>query len=254
MKTINYRLFISFFGLFFISSFSLTGETGSIQKSMARFDQAFIPVHYYVERGNMVHAKSALLSLDHEWNLLYEKYSNYKRGDWSESFRRTDEWMSDLCEQVDSNRQMWSASLLNHIQYEMKELRQKNGIKYYFDAVYDFESSWNTVVEITNDQMMCLYEWNEFEEFVRWSKRDWAVAEGQNLPVELLNLTDEQILGIQIRREILSKRLHNYRAILSCGDQGAAHREALSIQKAYFEFIRLLGRNYSGNSFMATVG
>lgn len=254
MRIINYRLLVSLLGIFLFSSFLLKGDAGSIQKSMARFEQAFIPVHYYVQKGNMIEAKSSLIYMDHEWNILYEKYSNHKAGDWSEAFRRTDEWMKDLCEQVNSNQKVWSATLLGHIQYEMKELRRKNGIKYYFDAVYDFESSWGTVVEITDDRMMCLYEWNEFEEFVRWSKRDWAVSESQDLPVELLNLTDEQIINIQIRREVLSKRLHNYRAILSCGDQGTAHREAVAIQKLYFEFIRLLGRNYSDRSFMATVG
>lgn len=254
MKTNNYRLYTSLLGIFIFSSILLKGETGNIQKAMMRFEQAFIPVHYYVEKGDMVHAKSALLYLDHEWNILYGKYANSKKGDWSESFRRTDEWMNDLCGQIDANRQVWSAALLGHIKYEMRELRRKNGIKYYFDAIYDFEGSWNTVVDITNDRMMCLYEWNEFEEFVRWSKRDWAVAESQNLPVQLLNLTDEQILSIQIRKEVLTEKLNNYRTVLSCGDQGAAHRAAISIQKAYFEFIRLLGRNYTANSFMATVG
>jgi len=254
MKTSNYRFFVSLIGLFLFASLPLKSETGNIQKSMMRFEQAFIPVHYYVEKGDMVRAKSALLHLDHEWNIFYEKYATRKKGDWLESFRRTDEWMNDLCGQIDANRKVWSAILLEHIKYELIELRRKNGIRYYFDAVYDFESSWSTVVEITNDKMMCLYEWNEFEEFVRWSKRDWAVAAGQSLPVEFLNLTDEQVLSSQKRREVLSEKLHHYRAVLSCGDQGAAHREAVAIKKLYFEFLRLLGRNYSASSFMATIG
>ncbi len=254
MKKIITYILLCFTFLAFAYGSSTQKQTAEISEAMYQLEKAYIPVNYYVQKRNMIGAKRAILSLDHEWNKFNNSFAKMKSTkDWKDSFLRMGDWMADLCTHVDANNVEWSAAALSHFRYELTDLRCRYHIHYYFDYLYSFGDSWAVVQHIAEDDKMCLYEWNEFESFVAAAKRDWAIAEQQNLPIEKMQMTDDDLITLMIKREKLSKLLDDFKNVLDCGDQGILQSKTKAIEDVYFEFLHQFGRFSAESSQMAEI-
>jgi len=223
-------------------SFLVQDKTAEISKAMYQLEETYIPVDYFVQKGNMIGAKRAILSLSREWDKFNNRFSKMKSTeDWQSSFLRMNDRMTDLYNHINANNIESSETALFYFRYELTDLRCRHHIRYYFDFLHSFGDSWRVAQYIAEDDKMCLYEWNEFELFIASAKRDWAIVELQSLPIEEMQLTDEELLVLMIKREKVSKLLQDFKEILSCGDQGLLTTKMGVVEDAYLDFLRQFG-------------
>lgn len=254
MKKIITYFLVCFAFSAFASDSSIDKNTEALIKAMYQLEKAYIPVNYYVHNKNMVGAKRTILALDHEWNKFNNRFAKMNSTkDWQDSFLRMGDWIADLCSQIEANHIEWSAASLSYFRYELTDLRCRYHIHYYFDFLYSFGDTWMVVQHIAKDDKMCLYEWNKFELFVAAAKRDWAISEQQNLPVEIMQIPEEELLTLMIKREKVSKLLQEFNDVLNCGDQGLLQKKTKLIEDAYFDFLRQFGRLSIDSTQMAEI-
>ena len=109
-----------------------------------------------------------------DWSAIVRSYGDgLMRPDLRKSAVRIRFWMPMLNKAVTDRHFPRANMFINLIQNELRVLRPKYGMDHPADRLYDFYFQWQDVVAASNDPMMCLLEWNEYEERVELAAKTW---------------------------------------------------------------------------------
>ncbi len=110
-----------------------------------------------------------------DWQRLVKKYRKtiLTRNE-AHSVGRLDRWMSALDDQTGRGARQSARMYYDLILNEIRTLRPRYDLHHPADRLYDFYYDWERVVEVSNDQMMCLLEWGEFRELCNGATGSWT--------------------------------------------------------------------------------
>ena len=207
------------------------------------FDKAFIPTWYYVGLQNVDEAKSSVFYLSFEWQQLENRYGKHLPGDedWQETFRRVNDWLDEAFRAIDGNCFELAYNQLDHVRYEMMDLRRRHQIDYYLDYLFDFEDTMNEVLEVANDDMLCLMEWNEFESLVHRMNAQWQRALRQEIDGELFKLDPLKLRHLQSNQQLVTSELQAFDEAMKTGDQCEVILAGESLRPAYMQVLTKFG-------------
>ncbi|TXF84373.1 hypothetical protein FUA23_21175 [Neolewinella aurantiaca] len=90
-----------------------------------------------------------------------------------QSAGRVDLWMLNLRNAVEYKQPGRALMAVNLMQNELTVLRPQLGLNHPADQLYEFYHQWQDIVEASNDPMLCLLEWNEFEHEFAAANATW---------------------------------------------------------------------------------
>ncbi|MEL7120489.1 MAG: hypothetical protein AAFO07_13645 [Bacteroidota bacterium] len=168
-----------------------------LQKDMLAFDQAYIPLWYQLRSGDIIKAKKQVLYVNFKWQQVRKKYEFAVADiEWTDRFCKANEWLNDAFTSIDFNRPKIAAVQLNHVRYELAALRSHFNIDYPLDAIFNIQEQAEAVLEVVQDDKLCLLEWNELELMVARLNDDWFAFQSKRYDPILfdLNLKDRALM------------------------------------------------------------
>lgn len=124
-----------------------------IKKDMVHFDEAYVPVLFHVYHNELEEASNSMYLLDARWQQFQSKYHFLfsKDLDGLERLRYINDWMGDANDAILWDDQHTAMMQLDHIKYEMMEIRRSYKIDYFLDYLWDFEGALSMLSEASCD-------------------------------------------------------------------------------------------------------
>lgn len=254
-KLFSVMSLLLFVFLFSLSSSCEDENINVLLQDMAKFDKAFIPVLYYVRQGEMDNAKKSVFFLNHTWQKVNRKYKNLKPedDDWQEAFRMTDAWLSDAYFSIDAIQPKEAYIFLDHVRYQMMDLRSQHDIDYYLDNVWEFEASLDLAEEVAIDQMLCLLDYCEFEDIVKDLNEQWKIVKQAKVDAELFNLDTEDLKVLNNQKEKLREAIIVFNQAVDEMEGENLAMTATFLRQAYLEYLAGFGDFISSKHYYASL-
>ncbi len=254
MKSI-YQIILVFVFIISTGSSCEKKEVNVLLQDMASFDRAFIPVLFYVRHGEMDNARKSVFFLNHTWKRFNEKYKNLnpENDNWGEAFRMADAWLSDAYTSIDASSPEDTYIFLDHVRYQMVELREQNNFEYFLDDVWEFEARLDLVEEVAVDQMLCLLDYCEFEYLVADMNDAWEVVEPTIVDVELFGLDGKKIKELNYNESKLKSALREFNLAVEEADGENLAVTAAFLRVAYLDYLSSYGDFISSKSYFASL-
>lgn len=252
----NYSIksLLLFVFLFSLASSCEKDNVNVLLQDMAEFDKAYIPVLYYVRQGEMDNAKRAVFFLNHSWQKVNRKYKslNPENDDWQETFRMTDAWLSDAYFSIDAMQPKEAYIFLDHVRYQMMDLRLKNNIDYYLDDVWEFEASLDLAEEVAVDQMLCLLDYCEFEDIVKDLNDQWKIVTKAKVDAELFDLNTDDLKVLNNQKKSLQEAITVFNQAVQEMEGENLAMTATFLRQAYLEYLAGFGDFISSKHYYAS--
>lgn len=235
------------FSPIFLFLFLLTSAMAKpvdVRQVMVRFDQAFIPLWFSAELGDLANARATVAYTEFRWQQMERTLRLVlPEGEWTDHLDRTEDWLTDAYWAVQRGDLAMAAIELDHARFELMAMRRQMGIMDYFpDQLYQLHSSLDILAEISEDPKLCLLDWNEFERLVQQAQNDWSALRDRQIDVETYELAVDQIqeldrlqAAMDQAMDRLSQRMHEAQRLEVARAVNAA--DAVLIQS-----IRLFGQ------------
>lgn len=154
---------------------SLASSPVDMRRVMLQFDEAYIPLWFFAEAGDLENAQTAWVTADQRWQRLERTlYLVLPEGVWEEHSERTKSWLADARMAMEADRLDLAAISLEHARFELIALRKSLGMVDYFpDQLYQLHASLDLLAEVAEDPKLCLLEWNEVEHLIHQAIADW---------------------------------------------------------------------------------
>lgn len=221
----------------------LSGYTNDIRRDMAQFDQAFIPLWFHVYEGNMTEAKKGVFMVNFKWRQLKNRYGRaLEDGMWQDAFCRAEEWLSDAFAAIDQNKERLALNQLNHVRYELMELRSQYNIPYYLDEVYRFQEIVRSVAEVVHDDKLCLLEWSELEAMIGRMNTAWVRVKQLEWEPALYELDRKGQEKIQNTQDRITTHLLNFNEQLAQANQLLLAEAVRPLEREALYQMRLFGK------------
>lgn len=222
---------------------------------MAKFDRAFIPVLFYVRNGEMDNAKRSVFFLNHSWQQFNNKYKGLlpDSDDWQESFRKTDAWLSDAYTSIDANAPLESYIFLDHVRYQLMDIREQNEWEYFLDDIWEFEARIDLVEEVAVDQMMCLLDYCEFEDLVDDMNIAWEAIQIKNEDKVLFDMDEKDLKMLKFNRQRLEGAIRAFNIAVAEAEGENLAIAATFLQVAYLDYMSSFGDFISSKSYFASI-
>ncbi len=252
-KNFSVMSLLLFVFLFSLSSSCEDENVDVLLHDMAEFDKAYIPVLYYVRQGEMDNAKRSVFFLNHSWQKVNRKYKDLNPGndDWQEAFRMTDAWLSDAYFSIDAMQPKDAYIFLDHVRYQMMELRGQYDIDYYLDDVWEFEASLDLAEEVAIDQMLCLLDYCEFEDIVKDMNEQWKIVEKAKVNAELFDLNAEELKVLDNQKKKLQEAIIVFNQAVEEMEGENLAMTATFLRQAYLEYLAGFGDFISSKHYYA---
>mgnify|MGYP006283192133 CR=1 FL=1 len=215
-----------------------------VRQVMVRFDQAFIPLWFSTELGDLDNARSTVAYTEFRWQQMERTLRLLlPEGEWTLHLDRTEDWLTDAYWAVQRGDLAMAAIELDHARFEMMAMRRQLGIMdYYPDQLYQLHSSLDILAEISEDPKLCLLDWNEFARLVEQAQTDWITLRDRQIDAQVYDLAADQINelnrladDLEEAMDRLTQRMHEAQRLEVAGAINAA--DAVLIQ-----CIRLFGQ------------
>lgn len=254
-KNFSIMSLLLFVFLFSLSSSCEDENVDVLLHDMAEFDKAYIPVLYYVRQGEMDNAKRSVFFLNHSWQKVNRKYKslNPENDDWQEAFRMADAWLSDAYYSIDAIQPKDAYIFLDHVRYQMMDLRSQHGIDYYLDDVWEFEASLDLAEEVAVDQMLCLLDYCEFEDIVKDMNEQWKIVEKAKIDVKLFNLNEEDLKVLKNQKKKLQEAIIVFNQAVEEMEGENLAMTATFLRQAYLEYLAGFGDFISSKHYYASL-
>lgn len=256
----QHRIFSMISLLLFVFLFSLASSceennANVLLQDMAEFDKAYIPVLYYVRQGEMDNAKKSVFFLNHSWQKVNRKYKdlNPENDDWQEIFRMTDAWLSDAYYSIDAMQRKEAYIFLDHVRYQMLDLRAKNNLDYYLDDVWEFEAALDLVEEVAVDQMLCLLDYCEFEDIVKDMNEQWGIVNNAKVDATLFDLNTENLKSLNSQKKKLHEAIIVFNQAVEEMEGENLAMTATFLKQAYLEYLAGFGDFISSKHYYASL-
>jgi hypothetical protein len=130
-----------------------------IKKDMVHFDEADVPVLHYVYHSEMEKASNSMYILDARWQQFQGKHQFLfsKDFDAMERLRYINDWLGDTNDAILRDDRHTALMQLDHIKYEMMEIRRSYKIDYFLDYLWNFEGALSMLSEASceNNTLVC---------------------------------------------------------------------------------------------------
>lgn len=254
MKSI-YQILLLFVLVVSVGSSCEKEEVNVVLNDMAALDRAFIPVLVYVLEGEMDAAKKSVFFLNHKWQKFQDKYKDLKpeNEDWVEHFRMTNAWLSDAYTAIDANVPEDAYLFLDHVRYQMIDLRIQNDFDYFLDDIWEFEARLDLVEEVAVDQMLCLLDYCEFEEIVEDMNAGWEAVELSNGDLELFDIYGDKLRALNFGENELRTALEEFNLAVVEADGENLAITATLLKVAYLDYLSSFGDFISAKDYFATL-
>ncbi len=156
-----------------------------IKKDMVHFDEAYIPVLYYVYNSELDKASNSMFLLDARWQEFENKYQYQFSNDFDEleRLRYINDWLGDAKNAILRDDQYSALIQLDHIKYEMMEIRRSYHMEYFLDYLWDFEGALSMLSEASCEDNTLVCSTDELVFLVDETKYLWEIVrDAKHLP------------------------------------------------------------------------
>ncbi len=225
-----------------------------VRNDMIKFDRAFIPVFYYASIGELSAAEKAMYPLISRWQHYQSPahFVNKESKNWDETVRLIGAWLEGANCALQEKDAYRALIQLDHARYELADLRFRSGIEdYYLDYVWDLEVSMYMVIDVSNDQMIDLLEFNEFEMLGEELEKAWVNVLNSSYDKGLIECTPDELRYVNYQKEKFSIALVALFESIDAADRCKFADAALALEPAYLNFMAMFGDFDSTESFYA---
>ena len=191
----------------------------ALEEAMVDFDKAFIPVFYHTYNQDIDSAKRAMLVLDRKWETLdlqFEKKANDAHN-WKASFRMVTIWLDEATCAI--NSQDADLALIQ----------------------LDLEAAIDIVVQVSNDSMLDLLEWQEFIPMVYDVETTWTDVLNSSWKKEHFDFDASEELEEATRKTALGFAIKDFTKAVKDADRCMVKDAAKEMEAAYLEYIFFFG-------------
>jgi|GEM_PF-3916768 len=215
-----------------------------VRQVMVRFDQAFIPLWFSTELGDLEDARATVAYTEFRWQQMEQTLrSILPQGEWVHHLDRTEDWLTDAYWAVQRGDLTVAAVELDHARFELMAMRRQLGIlDYYPDQLYQLHSSLDILAEISEDPKLCLLDWNEFERLVLRAQADWIRLRDRQLDAKVYDLAAEQIQKLNRLNDSMEKAMQRLSQRMEEAQRLAVARAVNETDAVLIECIRLFGQ------------
>ena len=181
-----------------------------IEKDMVHFDEAYVPVLYYVYKSDMENATNSVYLLDARWQQFESKYQFLFKNDPDglERLRYVNDWMGDASDAILRDDQQMALIQLDHIKYEMMEIRSSNKIEYFLDYLWDFEGALSMLAEVSCEDISLVCSADELAFLINETQYLWdIVLEVRHTPFSDVFDKEKQTRFEEYKKEITKNML-----------------------------------------------
>ena len=249
MKQSRYFFFLVLF-LLTISSC----EDKHVRNDMIKFDRAFIPVFYYTSIGDLPAAEKAMYPLMSRWQHYQSPahFVNKESKDWNETVRLIGAWLEGANCALQEKDAYRALIQLDHARYELADLRFRSDMDdYYLDYVWDLEASMYMVIDVANDPLIDLLEFNEFELLSEELEKAWINVMNNSYDDGLIECTPDELRYINYQKEKFNLALLGLFESIDSADRCRFADAALALEPAYLNFMARFGDFDSAETFFA---
>jgi type II secretory pathway predicted ATPase ExeA len=223
-----------------------------IDKEFVRFDQAFLPVLFYVTEGNSFEAKRAVFHLSYHWQLLKNRYETIVAlPDWINTFRRVEKLLNAAFYAIDANQQAQAQLQLEQVKQELIDLRLTYRIDYYLDYLYDFQATAAIFRETVEDERLTLLEWEDVMAMVVDLNRKWNVVLAKQLDADLYEFDKDQIWKLRTTQQSVSQAMKEVNTAMEGADRAMVAKASKNLNVAFLEVLRLFGNFKAATTYYA---
>ncbi len=227
-------------------------DVQDIKEDMVHFDQAYIPVWVYTYEGNAQRAKAAVFFLEFQWQRLRARYEqSVPEESWQETFRRVNDWLGDVYYAIDANELQLARSQLEHVRYELQQLRREYHVDYFLDRLYDFQDELAILTEAANDDRLCMLEWPEFEELTVAALQRWRNLMVRPFDAGFYGLDAEEERLFDAYKLEMETALIAFADIVETADQEAIAAESCHLEGTFIPLLRLFGNFKASTTYYA---
>jgi hypothetical protein len=242
----------------FLFVFLLVGiqscQPNHLERDMAAFDKVFIPLFYYTYQHDALRVQKYIPQVEQEWTRLRNKYQQARTqpdDTWKYSVEIIDQWMEEGLAAINDHDWKEGALKLDHIRYELMQIRECEQIPYYLDRVWDFQMAFEMVQEIANDPMLCLMPWDEFEQLLDDMDHYWKKLKEDKPRTDTFSLDREQKKKLEKLKTEIGNQLEDLKAISDCADREEIAMYCGKMEPLIYQMIRLFGKRGSGANLFA---
>lgn len=210
-----------------------------IQKDLAKFDEAFIPVWYHTYKEELPEAVNSLSNLSHQWGEFQKKYPDYYPNDeeWPAFAGIVGERLEEVADALSEHNIELAYNQLDMVKYEMFDLRRRKKIVYSLDAWYDLHELTFEITCTANDDLLDLLEWSEFAMLVNQLDQRWEALR-KGIPDHQPFAGDRVAQGkYKMARQTFDNALKNYRQALETANQVEVQKLEKALNDAAFELL-----------------
>ncbi len=213
-----------------------------IRREFVRFDQAFLPVLFYVAEGNNFEAKRAVFHLGYHWQQLRHRYEMSKtEPDWRNTFRQVDKQLSAAFFAIDANQYERAYTQLDAVKRSLYTLRTTYHIDYYLDYIYNFQASIGVFNETVQDEMLDMLQWEDVMEMSVALNQKWNMLLAKPFDAELYEFNKDQAWKLRTTQIGVSEALDELSAAMECADREVLADAGEKLNLALLEMLRLFG-------------
>ncbi|MFN7115421.1 MAG: hypothetical protein ACK4TA_01400 [Saprospiraceae bacterium] len=223
-----------------------------IRKEFVRFDQAFLPVLFYVNEGNSFEAKRAVFHLGYHWQQLRHRYEmSMPQPDWRNTFQQVDKYLDAAFFAIDANDFERAYTQLEKVKHTFFLLRTNYHIDYYIDYLYDFQASAAVLDETVNDEMLDLLQWEDVMAMSVELNRKWNMVLAKHFDADLYELNEDQVWKLQATQQSVTEALNVLNAAMDCADRAIVADASADLQLALLEVLRVFGNFEASATYYA---
>jgi hypothetical protein len=191
-----------------------------------------------VERAAMYNATT-----QQDWQLVNHQYGSAPmRPTVRQSAGRVNLWMLNLDNAIKGGQTKRAMTAINLMQNELRALRPKLGLNHPADRLYDFYYQWQDVVAASNDPMMCLLEWNEYEERFEGAVKSWEAytSARSRFSDTLFPGYGQNAAGSEAAAVAMTQSLKSFANTLERADHTLAAEPSRMIDRLFFDYLAVV--------------
>lgn len=213
-----------------------------IRKEFVQFDQAFLPVLFYVSESNSFEAKRAVFHLGYHWQQLQHRYqTKVNESLWTGTFTKVDKCLNAAFFAIDANRFEEALTQLEQVKWLFFALRTNYKIDYYLDHLYKFQSQLTELNEIVSDEMLNLMEWEDVMAMSVDLNRQWNVVMAKQVDADLFELNNTQLWKLRVTKQAVNDAMDQLNAAMDAADREEVNNASQKLNLALLEILRLFG-------------
>lgn len=220
-------------------------KVNTFKTEMVKLDQAYVPLFTSVHFKDQANANKAVFRLAFQWQQFQNKYKDAiaQNENWAESFRNTDCWLNDAFTAVNCAEWDLAYVQLDHVRYELMQIRRLYEMPYYLDYLWDFQMAMDMVLTTIENPDVCEQEWTHFEVIMQEMNDNWRIVEDYQPEVLIYGWDSEKYAAFKQKRKEFATYLQQFNhQYVSCSEEARYYAiDYEELEPRLFELIAFFG-------------